>query len=436
MATENPWRPDDQPKDLARKILALLAQADPSATATAIANMSGGIPRATTAFDFMRVAAPEVIFDCKMIFDNQPLKFSELLTNSATAEYIVNNACVEMKNNPSQASSAVRQTWQRFNYQPGRGQLILLTRIFNLPTAGVTKYSGYNDAENGVYYYQNSSDIGIGLRSFTSGSAVNIEVQRSNWNGDKLDGTGPSGMVLDPTKTQIFWIDFEWLGVGTVRWGVFHNGKPTICHTIDNNNRRGQVYMSTPNLPIRDEIVSTGAASITTLTQICTAVISEGGTSPTHIHRSADRGITPYVTGINTNIHPLLSIRLKSTYKGATIEPIALSIASDSGTKCRWAILLAPTVAGSDNASWVNITNSPIQYDVSRTNANTLSGGTQLASGYLSSQQEEVTSFDFSNYLALGFSVSNVPLELVLAVQNTSSSNESYFAAMNFAEVY
>ncbi len=425
---ENPWRPDDTPKDMARKIMALQA--------ATFSRLDASLPVVTDAFDRFKVSEPEVVFDCKMIYDNQPLKFSELLTNAATAEYITNNACVEMKNNPSQASSAVRQSWQRFNYQPGRGQLILLTRIFNLPTAGVRKASGYNDAENGPYFYQDSSTFGIGLRSFTSGTAVDIEVPQSQWNGDRLDGTGPSGMVIDFTKTQIYWIDFEWLGVGTVRWGVFHRGHPLICHTIHNNNVRGQVYMSTPNLPIRDEIVSTEAASVTTLTQICTAVISEGGSSPTHIHRSADRGITGYVTGINTSIHPLLSLRLKSTYKGATIEPIALGLSSDSGTKARWAILLAPTVAGPDNASWVNMSNSAIQYDVSRTNANTLSGGTQLASGYISAQQETIASFDFSNYLALGFSVSNTPLELALAIQNITASNETYFGALNFAEVY
>jgi hypothetical protein len=65
-----------------------------------------------------------------------------------------------------------------------------------------------------------------------------------------------------------------------------------------------------------------------------------------------------------------------------------------------------------------------------------VSGGTLLASGYLTTQQEAITSFDFSNYLALGFSVGGTPQELVLAIQNISASNETYYASINFAEVY
>jgi hypothetical protein len=62
------------------------------------------------------------------------------------------------------------------------------------------------------------------------------KVDQSAWNGDKLDGTGASGLTLDLTKPQILWMDFEWLGVGNVRCGFIINGQYIVCHTYQNAN--------------------------------------------------------------------------------------------------------------------------------------------------------------------------------------------------------
>ena len=93
-------------------------------------------------------------------------------------------------------------------------------------------------------------------------------VNQADWNGDKLDGTGPSGITLDVTKTQILWMDFEWLGVGSVRCGFIINEQYIVCHTFNNANDITSVYMSTAILPVRYEITSTSAISA------CTASIS------------------------------------------------------------------------------------------------------------------------------------------------------------------
>ena len=47
------------------------------------------------------------------------------------------------------------------------------------------------------------------LRSSTSGAPVEREVQQSEWNIDPFDGTGPSGITLDFTCTQILLIDAQ-----------------------------------------------------------------------------------------------------------------------------------------------------------------------------------------------------------------------------------
>ena len=123
---------------------------------------------------------------------------------------------------------------------------------------------GLFNNENGIFLLQDETTLKIGLRTFTSGVAVDTEIAQDSWNIDKLDGTGNSGITLDQTKTLIFFSDFEWLGVGTVRYGFFIDGIPYYCHAIHNSNVNTVVYMSTPNLPLRYEIENDGTQIVGT----------------------------------------------------------------------------------------------------------------------------------------------------------------------------
>ena len=99
-----------------------------------------------------------------------------------------------------------------------------------------------------------------------------------SWNYDKVDGSGASGMVLDPTKCQIFEIDFQWLGVGRVRFSVFNEDEIVVLHEDFHANVEAVPYMKTPTLPVRYEIRNTAeSASSSSIKEICSSVMSEGG---------------------------------------------------------------------------------------------------------------------------------------------------------------
>jgi hypothetical protein len=86
---------------------------------------------------------------------------------------------------------------------------------------------------------------------------VDERYAQSEWNLDKMDGTGPSGYNIDLSKMQMFYIDYSWYGAGTIRWGMrATNGKVTYCHKIVNNNANSEAYMRSGNLPARYETVS------------------------------------------------------------------------------------------------------------------------------------------------------------------------------------
>ena len=82
-----------------------------------------------------------------------------------------------------------------------------------------------------------------------------IRVSQDDFNLDRLDGTGPSGYILDPTKMQMVYIDYTWYGSGFVRFGMrMINGDIQYCHRMPNNNINTQSYMRSGNLPARYEV--------------------------------------------------------------------------------------------------------------------------------------------------------------------------------------
>jgi hypothetical protein len=201
-------------------------------------------------------------------------------------------------------------------YQPGKSMLILTTFCMNAAKANLRQRIGYFDDNNGIFLEKNgTSNPSFTIRTNTSGTPVDTNTaSQSSWNGDKLDGTGPSGLTLDLTTVQIFWTDLEWLGVGNVRCGFVINGQLIVCHTFQCANQAGKtkVYMETAILPVRYEIENTDTtATSSTLKQICSTVISEGGYQQTVQDTIARR--TAILGTISTTFLPLVSIRLKST---------------------------------------------------------------------------------------------------------------------------
>jgi len=138
-------------------------------------------------------------------------------------------------------------------------------------------------------------------------------VEQADWNLDPLDGSGPSGLNLDVTKSQIMLMDLQFLGMGRVRVGFDIGGKVVYAHEFLNANTTLAVpYMQTATLPVGALITATATADIATLDWKCASVISEGGfdIDPTILSNSGEGTAT---AGSATRTH-LLSIRPGLTY--------------------------------------------------------------------------------------------------------------------------
>jgi len=389
------------------------------------------------AFGRLRVSTPTTIFDSKQVFndpdladsvENYPLFYDNQQTSgggTATA-FDVNGAKTVLSVSASTAGVRIRQTKMRFNYQPGKGQLILKTFVFSSANvSGITRREGMFDANNGLFFEDNGTNYGFVRRSFVSGSAVDVRVAQSSWNVDKMDGTGASGITLDFTKTQIFVIDFEWLGVGRVRFGFNVDGVTYVCHQLLNANNLSDVYMSTPNLPLRSEIINNGSGVASSMSCICASVVSEGGLEDIGAVRYASTNGTHVDANTENEVYAIIGMRLKSQYLGATVKSLNYALLESSGTKeLEWILYLNPTVAGV--FTFVGEAQSSIEIARGAT-ANTITGGYQLAGGFFNSAGAASgnaggTGGTLNNAILLGSNIAGDRDTIVLAVRPISGS--------------
>jgi hypothetical protein len=334
------------------------------------------------AFGRNRVSNPVTLFASQHIYDESPDFWESVLTGGGTAAHVANESCVRITNTTASGDKVVRQTRRYFRYTPGKSQLVFLTGVFGASKANVRKRYGYFDASNGIFAEQTSAGMSWVRRTNVTGSPVDTSVAQTNWNIDKLDGTGVSGYTIDMSKAQILAIDMEWLGVGRVRCGFVIDGKILYCHQFLNANNLSTVYMSTGSLPVRAEIENTaGTASGTSMDVICSTVISEGGNDAelTSRVRSANNGTS--TISVSTR-RAILTIRPKATLNSITnrglINLIDATVHNTGNQNILIELVKGHSLGGSPSYTSVSAT-SLVEYDVTGT---TITGGETIWSGY------------------------------------------------------
>ena len=396
---------------------------------------------ANDAFGRSRVGLPATLFASSHEYNSSPLFWQSILTGTGAATFVPATASVDMTVSAS-GDSVVRQTFRYFRYLPGKSQLVLLTGVVGAAAANVRKRWGYFDAANGLFFQQDGDGtLSVGRRSSVSGSPVDTLVPQDEWNLDTMDGRGPSGHALDPSKANIYVIDFEWLGVGRQRYGVNIDGATYYVHETRWANTNTDVYMTTANLPLRYEVTATGVpAAPATMKQICSTVVSEGGSDAEMQARvrSANNGTSPISASTRRAI---LSIRPKATFGGivnrALIEPLSLEFINTGNAQVLVELVRGATLGGSP--SWVSAGDSSVvERDVAGT---TVTGGEVLWSGYVGTATQ-------GNQLQLPFDqVSNADVPLTLdhvglnpinlsVVVTSLGAATACAAAMTWKEVY
>jgi hypothetical protein len=387
------------------------------------------------AFGRLRISTPFTLFDSSHRFADNGLWATSTAT-SGTATFNANQGLVDLAVTAASGSEVIRETTKVFSYQPGKSLLVLNTFVMSAAKTNLRQRVGYYGAANGYYLQLNNSTLSFVERTSVSGALVENTINQSSWNVDKLDGTGASGVTLDITKAQILFMDLEWLGVGTVRIGFVIDGNFYVCHKFHHANIITSTYITTASLPIRYEITNTGATSgASTLKQICSTVLSEGGYELRGSQQAVGTPITTAMTLATAGTYyPIVSIRLKSARLDGIAVATAVSIIGNTAANFNWKVIASGTTTG---GSWVSAgTDSCVEYNITGTS---FTGGRTIASGYFTATASTSVSVDILRAALLSTQLernglTNTPYEFTL-VLGAGTNNESAFGSLDWEEI-
>jgi len=375
------------------------------------------------AFGRLRVSNPLTIFDSKNVMSKNNLFDEAIVGASSTVTYSTDKSTVNLNVDTPTSSYVIRQSKRVMSYQPGKSLLHFSTFVMDTAQTNLAQRVGMFDNDNGIYFEKTGSTLNWVRRTSTSGSSVDNTVAQSSWNGDKLDGTGASGYTLDTTKACIMFMDFEWLGMGSVRCGFVIDGKFIVAHTFLNANNLDTVYMKTANLPIRYMIIALGTLDSTaTLQQVCSTTMIEGGYSPQGIQQMIG---TASLGGVNlTNagtLYNLATIRLKSSRPYAVVvsQGFDASAVSNSDFEIQLILNATPSTAFSYTSYSDNV-----EYDL--TGTKTITNGTIIGKAYLSGKASNSIQFGdgFNFDYQLGQTIAGVSDTLTLAAKGASANDD------------
>ncbi len=394
------------------------------------------------AFGRTRVSNPLTLFDSSHRYRDNNLWDSLVIGTGSTVGFATTAGLVNMTVGVGSTASVIRETTKVFSYQPGKSLLTMNTFVLNPPKENLRQRVGYFGDDNGIYFEVDGTTAYFVERSLSLGTETRFS--QSNWNIDKLDGTGVSGITLDLTKAQILWMDIEWLGLGNVRLGFTIDGKFIHAHTFQHANIIQSTYITTASLPLRYEISNTGiTTSASTLKQVCSTVISEGGYELRGLQQSIS---TPIITPVDLptprgTYYPVISIRLKAPINGqpdrldAIVIMTALSImGTGNGPQYNWQVRASATTSG---GTWVSAgDDSAVEYKL---DGGTVSGGRVLASGFLTSANQSSQSVDILKEALFKFQLernglTKTPYELTL-VAASDTAGADIFASMDWEEI-
>ena len=176
-------------------------------------------------------------------------------------------------------------------------------------------FTSYSDgAKAGTYTLSGAtSAVGTFAQSLAGVAATETVVAQTAWSEDVMDGTGPSGVTLDPTKGNVYQIRYQWLGFGAVEFSIEKpsTGALVLVHRIEYANANTVPSVDNPTLPLYASARNTSNTS-----DIVLQVGSMGGfvegRAPT---QGLPHSLSVEASGIGTTETPVMTIHNHDIYQ-------------------------------------------------------------------------------------------------------------------------
>ena len=404
-------------------------------------------PTLMDAFGRQKISEPFTLLDSKFLTDSNPEVWDEIVENTATSVFSPGYMDLNVIAN---GDRVVRQTRKYNPYQPGKGLVSYITGTIEVTgnpnvTARLGLFDDHNDKNpildtegggNGYFFQSVDGALSVVERTYITGSQVDTVIPQASWNVDSFDGTGPSGITLDPTKRQIYVFEMEWLGVGTASLGFFAERKLHFAHIFYHANINDIFpYITRPTLPVRYELFSTGGVG--RMIQICSTVISDGGYNPLGSVFSGSNGATSVT--VTTTETPVLGLRLKPGRKRTILSIINVSLQSDTANNTLFRIYRFNPPNGSvlTGDIWSNVHSRSAAELFNGNTAATFvnTGGTLLAEQYVNNQTNSQL-VDLSNKFGV-IAVSDIEgnSDQIIITGEAFSGGPKVFASIQWQEL-
>lgn len=358
-----------------------------------------------TAFGDMRVAelTPQMQGSFEYTVDNTELN-TNTVTNGGTVTQS-NGMCV-VGTSTTTASTAKFRTERHAKYRVGLGGLARFTTLFETNVASTEQYVGIMDEQGSGAAFKNGLAVGydgttFGFHRFQNDTK--ITVAQTDFNRDKLDGTGPSGMTLDPTKLNVWAIRCQYLGAGEIQLLCEDDstGELIVVHETVYTNANTQPSTFNPNYHFIIWADNKATTTDLVVKSSSYAYFVEGKTKYYETHQPQQSSGTVQKTSVTTAT-AILTIRSKSTYASKTnfidsvLELFTASIeAGGANNLATIRLIKDATLGGTPSWSDINTTNSVMEIDTSGT---TVTGGKELLSIPLAGKNDkaviDVTPYD------------------------------------------
>lgn len=418
-----------------------------SGTITTIANSYSspfGDNAALDGFGKLRVTQPKTLFDAKQLTDKLPYVFDEIISGVGAASVWQKGDSMTKMTTSNSGEYVIRQTSMHMNYQPGKSLLGYFTGVFT-PQLNVTKRIGLFQGLSSAPYtptdgiFIESTDGATGYVAFkilkTVGVTYALSAAQPEWNLDRLDGTGRSGLSINLSSAQLLVIDYEWLGVGRIRCGFNIAGKTIYAHEFIHTNGLLAPYMTSGNQPIRYEIRQTGSGS-GFLNHICSSVMSEGGEEYIGTSLTADLTGVNGVNLITASYRPLLAVRLNPDSHDLSVVLKTLNILNTGTATAMYKVIMNPTITNG-SLNFVNLASNPNVQSAQGSSTLGLSGGYELTTGYAfkgadkSAQGGTGPNQLLGELAILGTRINGTPDVFVIAAKGVEGATDGVFAAVD-----
>lgn len=392
---------------------------------------------AQDAFGRFRVSENYTIFDSKLLIDTASLFWDYTGSSAANSSVTYNQERAAAILHITGSNYMCRQTRMRFNYQPGKSQLILMTGDMT-PEPGVIKriglfesIGGVGQPLNGIYFERSGSDL---YTCIARSGSIHYRQTQSAWNIDTLttgNQLNPSGYNHNPLMTQIYAFDFEWLGVGNIRFANVLDGKIVPLDQHSHANTENMVTFSNPNLPCRYSIQSSITTASGSMQTICSSVQTEGGFQINGIPRTLSNNIAGIT--VSTTLVPLITLRQKAGQNMSTIILDNINLVSIMGAnqQTELRVILNPTF--SVTPAFTSSLNSTIEYNIGTSGTITDGTGTSLKTLVVGTTTEQAQS-SITSPLRLGASITNVS-DIICLAAISSGTNATTVATLNYTEI-